>query len=314
MQNGTCQTFGIGAVARRTGLSASNIRMWESRYEAVVPNRTPSNRRLYGREDIERLSLLRSLTLRGHSISSIADLSLEELQERLAGDQIPPAQVAPRKRVLIVGSSVAETLSSHPSLDLEVGEVFDGLRAAFEAPRIAEADLIVIEEETLFPETISSVRELVRRTKAPKTVLIYHFSASNTATALAKAIQGVQLLKAPVVEEQLLRHCMIHHNGLLQSQPTIPVDPGPIPARLYTQDQLGQLARASTTVECECPQHLAGLLQGLAAFEKYSSECEDRSPEDALLHAFLYRTTARVRRTMEEALQHVVLAEGITLE
>ena len=294
MQNGTRQTFGIGAVARRTGLSASNIRMWESRYEAVVPDRTPSNRRLYGREDIERLSLLRSLTLRGHSISSIADLSLEELQERLAGDQIPPAQVVPRKRVLIVGSSVAETLSSYPSLDLDIGEVFDGLRAAFEAPRITEADLVVIEEETLFPETISSVRELVRRTKAPKTVLIYHFSASNTATALAKAIHGVQLLKAPVVKEQLLRHCMIHHNGLLQSQPTIPIDPGPIPARLYTQDQLGQLARVSTTVECECPQHLAGLLQGLAAFEKYSSECEDRNPEDALLHAFLYRTTARV--------------------
>ena len=49
MQNGSRQTFGIGAVARRTGLSASNIRMWESRYEAVVPDRTPSNRRLYGR-------------------------------------------------------------------------------------------------------------------------------------------------------------------------------------------------------------------------------------------------------------------------
>ncbi|RPF90366.1 MAG: MerR family transcriptional regulator [Roseibacillus sp. TMED18] len=309
MQNGSRQTFGIGAVARRTGLSASNIRMWESRYEAVVPDRTPSNRRLYGREDIERLSLLRSLTLRGHSISSIADLSHEELEERLAGDQLPSAPLSPKKRILVVGTAVAETLSANPSFDLELGEVFGDLRSAFEAPRVTEADLVVIEAETLFPETISSVRELVRRTKAPRTVLIYHFSASSTATALAKAIQGVQLLKAPVSVEQLLRHCMIQ-----QGQPGIPIDPGPVPARLYTPDQLGQLAKVSTTVECECPQHLAGLLQGLAAFEKYSRECEDRNPEDALLHAFLYRTTARVRRTMEEALQHVVLAEGITVE
>ena len=172
MENGNRQTFGIGAVARRTGLSASNIRMWESRYEAVVPDRTPSNRRLYGREDIERLALLRSLTLRGHSISSIADLTHEELEERLAGDQLPSAPLAPRKRILVVGASVAETLSANPSFDLELSEVFGDLRSAYEAPKVTEADLVVIEAETLFPETISSVRELVRRTKASKTVLI----------------------------------------------------------------------------------------------------------------------------------------------
>ena len=309
MQNGSRQTFGIGAVARRTGLSASNIRMWEARYEAVVPERTPSNRRLYGREDIERLALLRSLTLRGHSISSIADLSSEELQERLAGDNVPPAPLVPRRRIVVVGSSVAETLSSNPAFDLDLGEVFENLRAAFEAPRIAEADLVVIEAETLFPETITSVRELVRRTKAPRTILIYHFTASNTATALAKAIEGVQLLKAPVSGEQLFRHCMIP-----QGESGIPLNQGPIPPRLYSPEQLGQLAKVSTTVECECPQHLAGILQGLSAFEKYSSECESRNPEDARLHAFLHQTTARVRRTMEEALQHVVLAEGITVE
>ena len=144
MENGTRQTFGIGAVARRTGLSASNIRMWESRYEAVVPDRSPSNRRLYGREDIERLALLRSLTLRGHSISSIADLTHEELEERLAGDQVPSAPLAPRKRILVVGSSIAETLSANPSFDLELSEVFGDLRSAYEAPRVTEADLVVI--------------------------------------------------------------------------------------------------------------------------------------------------------------------------
>ena len=314
MQNGSRQTFGIGAVARRTGLSASNIRMWEARYEAVVPDRTPSNRRLYSREDIERLTLLRSLTMRGHSISNIANLSLEELTERLEGDRVSVVQDPPRKRALIVGAALAETLSSSQLLDLELEKCFDDLRTAFETPQIPEVEMLVIETETLFPETISLVRELVRRTKAQRTLLIYHFTTSTTATALAKTIQGALLLKAPVSEELLLRHCMAQSGGFPQSHTAIPSDQGPIPARLYSQDQLGQLARVSTTVECECPQHLAGLLQSLSAFEKYSSECEDRNPDDALLHAFLHRTTARVRRTMEEALQHVVLAEGITVE
>jgi hypothetical protein len=55
-------------------------------------------------------------------------------------------------------------------------------------------------------------------------------------------------------------------------------------------------------------------LQGLAAFEKYSSECEDRNPADAALHSFLHRTTAAVRRSMEEALDYVVQAEGLSVE
>ena len=37
------------------------------------------------------------------------------------------------------------------------------------------------------------------------------------------------------------------------------------PERLYDQEQLARLARVSTTVDCECPQHLAGLLRSLAA-------------------------------------------------
>ena len=314
MQNGSRQTFGIGAVARRTGLTASNIRMWEARYDAVLPERTPSKRRLYTREDIERLTLLRCLTLRGHSISNIANLDAKELQERLDGDRIPLEQASPRKRALMVGSSIAESLFSSQLLDLELVQANEDLGATLKNSRLPEVDLVVIETETLFPETISAVRELARRTKAQRTILIYHFTSSTTATALAKTIHGALLLKAPVSEEQLLRHCMLEPNGFPQKMPAIPTEPGLIPTRLYSQDQLGQLAKVSTTVECECPQHLAGLLQSLAAFEKYSSECDDRNPGDAMLHAFLHRTTARVRRTMEEALQHVVLAEGITIE
>ena len=39
----------IKVVARRTGLSAHVIRIWEKRYGAVEPERTDTNRRLYSR-------------------------------------------------------------------------------------------------------------------------------------------------------------------------------------------------------------------------------------------------------------------------
>lgn len=68
-------------VARRTGLSAHVIRVWERRYGAVTPVRTGTNRRLYSEEDIERLSLLRRLTEAGHNIGNVAGLPLARLRE-----------------------------------------------------------------------------------------------------------------------------------------------------------------------------------------------------------------------------------------
>ncbi len=77
----------IKAVARRTGLSTHVIRAWEKRYQALVPQRTQSNRRLYSDEDIERLNLLKQATETGHNIGQIAKLSQEELQELIVEDK-----------------------------------------------------------------------------------------------------------------------------------------------------------------------------------------------------------------------------------
>jgi DNA-binding transcriptional MerR regulator/methylmalonyl-CoA mutase cobalamin-binding subunit len=71
----------IKVVARRTGLSAHVIRIWEKRYGAVEPERTGTNRRLYSDEQIERLSLLRDITQGGHSIGHVAKLPTEKLRQ-----------------------------------------------------------------------------------------------------------------------------------------------------------------------------------------------------------------------------------------
>jgi DNA-binding transcriptional MerR regulator/methylmalonyl-CoA mutase cobalamin-binding subunit len=76
--------FTIQAVAKRTGLTAHVIRIWEKRYRAVKPERTGTNRRLYSEEEIERLSLLRDITRGGHSIGPVAGLPTDTLRKLAA--------------------------------------------------------------------------------------------------------------------------------------------------------------------------------------------------------------------------------------
>ena len=48
-------TLTIREVARRTGIAAPTLRMWESRYGFPLPGRLPSGHRRYSADDVERL-------------------------------------------------------------------------------------------------------------------------------------------------------------------------------------------------------------------------------------------------------------------
>ena len=73
--------YAIRYVSRRTGLTPHVIRAWEKRYQAVVPLRSPKNRRLYSEDDVQRLLLLKRVADEGHNISHIAKLDSSELLE-----------------------------------------------------------------------------------------------------------------------------------------------------------------------------------------------------------------------------------------
>lgn len=71
---------GIKAATSLTGLSGHVIRVWEKRYNAVTPQRTETNRRLYSDEDILRLQNLSQLLSKGYAIGQIAQLTDVELK------------------------------------------------------------------------------------------------------------------------------------------------------------------------------------------------------------------------------------------
>ncbi|MFN3455181.1 MAG: MerR family transcriptional regulator [Pseudobdellovibrio sp.] len=73
--------YTISEVIKLTGATEFLLRTWELRYGLVKPNRTSTGRRLYGAEDVMRVSKIILLTQHGHKISHIAKLNLTELNK-----------------------------------------------------------------------------------------------------------------------------------------------------------------------------------------------------------------------------------------
>ena len=141
----------IKVAVRRTGLSPHVIRIWEKRYEAVTPARTPTNRRLYTDADIRRLLLLRKATLAGHSIGHIAHLATEQLAALVAQEEamaappvpdVPAVANVPRATESIpkpVVSYLERCLAATEQLDaIELESTLMRARVAFSQPVFIE--------------------------------------------------------------------------------------------------------------------------------------------------------------------------------
>lgn len=86
------QQYNIQFVSNITGINPHTIRAWEKRYNAINPARDSNGRRIYFEDDIERLNKLNTLVKNGNSISDIAHLSdekLDEIRKRFLKEEAP---------------------------------------------------------------------------------------------------------------------------------------------------------------------------------------------------------------------------------
>jgi DNA-binding transcriptional MerR regulator len=75
--------YKIGVVSRKTGLSASTLRLWEGQYGLLQPARSKGGTRLYSESDVERIVYVRHLVReRGYPLDAIADV-IGEASSRL---------------------------------------------------------------------------------------------------------------------------------------------------------------------------------------------------------------------------------------
>jgi DNA-binding transcriptional MerR regulator len=302
--------YRIGAVSRLTNIPTETLRVWERRYKVVEPSRTPGGNRVYEQHDVARLEIIKMLVDNGHAISTVANLPLNALQERLKEIQMAGhhmvAGEGEKQQLVIIGQTLPQSLgkgeggfNDHRPDILELVGIYPDVSAYLKDPEREQADTVIVEYATLNDDAFSQV-DLLR---SPRIIIVYGFSPPELIRKFES--KGCILLRAPVSWRVLTPICYAgvtmkqgHADGDAQ-EPLLDSEP---PKKKFTDRQLAHYLAISSTVRCECPKHVAELIIHLNRFEKYSAECENRNEEDALLHSYLRTMTARSRSIMEKAL------------
>jgi DNA-binding transcriptional MerR regulator len=306
--------YNIGVVVRRTNIHPETLRVWERRYELIVPDRSETGRRLYSEGDIRKLQLVKQLTELGHGVSSLAKLSSDELLERLTASHHQGAQRETRGglkcRVAFVGDALRVRYGRHllyyKDIDI-VGSMIPGSSTSY-----AQADVVIIDLSTINEESQALIEQYCTDSGASAAVVVFNFATRKAISELESA--GIVCLKGALSAAEIYRACMSLMQPLFNvaSLTDKQTDEESTPPR-FDKDQLSHIATLSSAIACECPNHLAELIINLTAFEHYSLECANRNEDDARLHLQLNQSTAAARMILEESLARLIEIEGIVV-
>lgn len=328
--------FRSSAVARMVGMPVATLRVWEQRYQAVKPMKAASGHRLYTATDVERVILLRRLTQQGHAIGLLASLDMAQMRSLLhsrpgLGTPSPETPL----RVIVIGESMGYRLkcltapAAGARTPLVVG-CYDSLAEAAQAARASDGtgvDLLLWQAGGLQRGMASELHAAQQAWRARAMAVAYRYSnaAAHAELLNAGAIVALEPLDDVALglwlasvdpftkhaslgyEEDLTgvdRPARFHRTAL----PDQPVSPP-----RFADGALAEFARLQSAIACECPRHLAQLIQQISYFENYSNDCFDRNPADARLHAHLRRVAGAARMLFESALVDVARAEGLPL-
>lgn len=314
------EDFSIGTVSRLTGISQHTLRVWERRHEAVKSRRSDGGQRQYSSDDVDRLTVLKALVDRGDRIGKIAAEPTEVLRARVAThidhNHARTQLASGTLKLAVYGETLAGRLSEAPLPGSRVVLAETDFQRFTSDLALHPTDVLLLEMQMVKADTSDMVANLRKTANTEHVLVVYGFGRAADVARLAAS--GVLLLRSPIE-----LHALAQVLGLNPPAAGSAADKGTqqalapvsetleVPARLLSRDELRRLARASSTVECECPQHLVDLVRSLSAFEVYSDQCKNRDEPDAALHAYLHATTARARALVEEALVRTAEIEGI---
>ena len=301
--------YPIGVVSRLTGIAAGTLRMWERRYAVAEPQRGEKQNRQYSQADVERLTLMKKLVDRGHAPSTVAKLSTADMESLLDSTQVLSVRqqkVPAAARCVTVGERFSAARGGKlPSI--QVARSYDNLEDFRKDKDPAKADIVLMEVASVQPQTADMLSERMQACGASGGVVLFRIATNNTLRLMED--MGVVCLRDPVTDKQMAQAigsvCGVGPDKLLDQATA---------DRMFSSEQLHQLASMSPAIKCECPQHLADLITSLNAFEKYSEECILSHPNDAQIHEDLRVSSGRSRLVLEQALKRLIEAENITLD
>jgi DNA-binding transcriptional MerR regulator len=314
----------IGAVSSLSGVPTPTLRIWEARYQCFSPLKTASRHRLYSDDDVLKATLMKRLTEQGHSVSRIAQSSLQELNQLLQQHQGLGTQASavnrstPFATVAIVGLPLASRVESKKFTEqlaptqLRITDIFGTPKEMLQAQLQEQPELLLIQCHSLHAGVQVEIRRLADKSQASHVIVLYSFGQAPVIESLKH--WGMIVRREPLPETELSELLLatlrvdlptIANQGTLHAA---------IPPRKYDDMALLRVTGISTQVLCECPQHVAELITQLARFEQYSLDCLNKSTEDSRIHAQLSAISGTARAMFEDALEMVAQHEGIDLQ
>lgn len=215
-------------------------------------------------------------------------------------------------RAAIIGAQFAGQLSKRSLENVEV--VWLGTspdRFIAEVPAL-KPSAVIVDLAEFGEDADERLRGALERIGAELNIVTYSFARR----ALIRSLQSqqVRVLQSPITLEVLQAHLapLVIRNVLQSARKELSMDPSPVPPR-FSREQLGKLMEVASSVQCECPNHLAQVVERLQAFEAYSKDCENKNDADRAIHAALYKASAGARLEMEKALELLIKHENLTV-
>ncbi len=209
--------------------------------------------------------------------------------------------------------------SAKSQRDLSVVWSGSDLKALLAARFDVIPDVLILDRAHLPADPTEALAEVRRLIPARTLITTYDFASGREIELLKKAGSDI-VLQGPLSVRTLRTFLLslLIERRIKRKDSTPPPGPnaedGPVIAQRYSRAALLALRDMQSAIQCECPNHVAELVERLAAFEGYSRGCENRDDKDAEVHRALWFATARARRIMEDALEKVLKHEGIVVD
>ncbi len=284
------ELYRIGTVAKLTGISVECLRAWERRH-GLAPAEREGRTRYYSRTQLKRLEKIKALTEDGHPISSLVELSEEQLDARIG---ITRPRVSPHRlpQIGLVGPNLM--ILEQEAGDSDRAEInqrwvsVDDFVQSRPAER-AQLDAVAVQIPSLNADVLQRVRNA-----APdcRLLVIYQF-ASREALANATDQHSATALAWPLTWTDLMHACATPAGDGARAGRAAP--------RRYTDHELVEIASRARTRGFDAPRHLVSLITDLNAFADYATQCLTES-NDAPMYDRLREDASYARAQLERAL------------
>jgi DNA-binding transcriptional MerR regulator len=286
--------YRIGTVAQITQISVERLRAWERRY-GLAPAHRSGKTRFYSTSQLARLTKIKRLIDAGQPISSLVELTDEQLDERqMALPSATGMSTQPAKTGLIGTNLLVLEQQQGEDLRIQIAGRWANL-AAFERDQLGvdSLDAVVVQMPVARAEDLDVIIDYYPDAQI---VALYQFGTANNVAAIEE--RGVPALNWPSSWQDIENAVASVHREANAPQKAA--------ARRFSDEELVAIAASTLQDPSGCPQHLVELISQLNAFADYS-----RSLGDEPLLDGIHVDATQARSHLERALEALAMAEGL---